>query len=201
MPTNLPSFVLAYHGCDKSIAEEVLKNQEDLKPSTKDYHWLGSGIYFWENDPLRAYQWAKHMKRHDTASDIKNPYAIGAIIDPGSCLDLTNAQSIKIVEQTFKTLEEIAKDAGEEIPENEGSDDDDRDLINRYRDCFVINTLHALREGKGELKFDTVRAAFLSGKPIYKTSGFSNKAHTQICVREKKSIVGYFRILDSAVFK
>lgn len=49
------NFVLGFHGCDESVAEKLLcTNYPDFKPSENDYDWLGSGMYFWENDPCRA---------------------------------------------------------------------------------------------------------------------------------------------------
>ena len=88
MPINDPFFIIGYHGCDKDLAEDVLSGKISLNISKNQYDWLGSGIYFWENNPHRAYQWAQeHVGK--TTANIKNPYAVGAIIDPGYCLDLT----------------------------------------------------------------------------------------------------------------
>jgi hypothetical protein len=33
--------VLAYHGCDKRVADKVLLEGEHLLPSEADYDWLG----------------------------------------------------------------------------------------------------------------------------------------------------------------
>lgn len=53
-----PSFVLGYHGCDKEVGERILGG-EPMVASVEKYDWLGSGIYFWESDPLRARDWAE----------------------------------------------------------------------------------------------------------------------------------------------
>ena len=42
----LPSFVLGFHGCDRSVGEDVLADKSRLLPSENSYDWLGSGIYF-----------------------------------------------------------------------------------------------------------------------------------------------------------
>jgi len=39
--------VLAFHGCDRSIALKVLNGETMLKSSTNKYDWLGHGVYFW----------------------------------------------------------------------------------------------------------------------------------------------------------
>ena len=54
------NLVIGFHGCDRSVVEKVI--------NTNDYDWLGSGIYFWENNEERAWQWAvttQHPYRHE----------------------------------------------------------------------------------------------------------------------------------------
>ena len=60
------SFVLGYHGCDRETSERLLLN-EPFRPSENAYDWLGAGIYFWEANPDRALDWARHR------SSLKNP--------------------------------------------------------------------------------------------------------------------------------
>ena len=52
------NLIVAFHGCDKSVVEKVVLQQDSLLASTNDYDWLGSGMYFWENNETRAMQWA-----------------------------------------------------------------------------------------------------------------------------------------------
>ena len=54
-------FVLGYHGCDRSVLNDVLTGKQDLRVSRNDYDWRGNGIYFWEYSYQRAFQWA-HRK-------------------------------------------------------------------------------------------------------------------------------------------
>ena len=71
----LPQIVLGFHGCDQSVAEKVLNSSEEhLIPSENDYDWLGDGIYFWLNDPQRAYEWACQTNQRNP-DKVKNPYA------------------------------------------------------------------------------------------------------------------------------
>ncbi len=46
--------VIGYHGCDRTVAEDVLLRGGTLKPSANPYDWLGKGIYFWEHGPDRG---------------------------------------------------------------------------------------------------------------------------------------------------
>jgi len=78
-----PGWVLGYHGCDAALGESILRGEKFLLPSENDYDGLGTGIYFWENDPKRALQWARAVKRKPELcrTKINKPFAIGAIID------------------------------------------------------------------------------------------------------------------------
>jgi len=55
------NLVVGFHGCDQSIANKIIEGKDDLIASTNDYDWLGHGIYFWENNELRALQYANDM--------------------------------------------------------------------------------------------------------------------------------------------
>lgn len=69
---------------------------------------------------------------------------------------------------------------------------DSTDLLLRYLDCAVIEELHTERESQGLKAFDTVRGLFQEGEQIYNTSGFFEKTHIQICVRNPNCIKGFF---------
>ena len=54
MYSSYPSIIHGFHGCDNDLAEAIFAGEETLKPSQNTYDWLGSGIYFWENDNCSA---------------------------------------------------------------------------------------------------------------------------------------------------
>lgn len=74
------NLVTGYHGCDRDFGRKLIANEQQLQPNDKKYHWLGTGIYFWENDPERALEWAKEKA---SRGEIANPYVVGAVIDLG----------------------------------------------------------------------------------------------------------------------
>jgi len=193
VPSNARHIILGYHGCDASTAEEVFSGKARLKPSQNDYDWLGDGIYFWEFNAQRAFDFAKAMAKrpHPSKQTIKTPAVVGAVIDPGFCLDLLDTQYIQMVKQAHQDLKLAMKTAGQALPENSGG----RDLVARHLDCAVIRFLHKQREGDAE-PFDTVRAAFMEGEPLYANAGFAAKSHIQVCVRNHRQIKGCFRPLD-----
>jgi hypothetical protein len=192
--SRLPAFVLAFHGCDRTVARRVVGSREHLKASENEYDWLGHGIYFWENNPARAMHWAReHATRARRKGKTFEPAVVGAVIDLGKCLDLLNADSIEPLERAYKHLKRLRQKESLSLPSNEnlaGS----TDYLLRKLDCAVINFLH--QTIAPDEPFDSVRAAFLEGDPIYKGAGFRRKNHIQICVRNPSNIKGYFHPFD-----
>jgi hypothetical protein len=190
-----PNWAIGYHGCDRQVAEAVLSGETTLKASTNDYDWLGMGVYFWENDSRRALDWAEMPSRSGpfVSSMINEPWLIGAVIELGNCLDLLEAESIRHVQEAYDELRETFATVGAPMPVNSGGAPD-RGI--RRLDCAVINYLHEAREAKGHRSFDSVRAAFVEGKPLYQGAGFHSRTHVQLCVRSEAQIVGYFRVRE-----
>ncbi len=193
----LPSFVLGFHGCDEAIANKVFAGKSRLKKSTNEWDWLGSGIYFWENNPQRALEYARHLKRHPERGSIpvNKPAVVGAVIDLGYCLNLLDEKSIQLVKSANEVYLATCMAKGVDPVENkniEGS----KELLLRYRDCAVIESLHAYREEAEIPVFASVRGMFAEGRAFYKNAGFHAKNHIQICIRNPNCIKGYFRVLD-----
>ena len=41
----MPSLIVGYHGCDRSLVENVVAGRDELKLSQNAWDWLGHGIY------------------------------------------------------------------------------------------------------------------------------------------------------------
>ena len=74
---------------------------QELKRSENPYDWLGNGIYFWENDEQRALEWAQDLAR---SGKIKSPAVVGAVLDLGKCLNLTERDSIDMLSLGYEIL-------------------------------------------------------------------------------------------------
>jgi hypothetical protein len=185
------SFILGYHGCDRQAGERLLNN-EAFRPSANDYDWLGSGIYFWEANPVRALEWAQQRAARRMVQDgiAVEPFVVGAVIDAGFCLDLISSNGIQAVESAYADFQAIIAASGARTPENTGG----QDLLLRKLDCAVINFLHSARERSEETPFDTIRGVFTEGEHIYANSGFRRRTHIQMCVRNGSKINGVFRV-------
>ena len=195
------AFVLGFHGCDESVGEKILAGEEQLKVSDNKYDWLGEGIYFWENSPSRALHWANFIKDNPKKfkSRIEKPFVIGAIIDLGICLDLTEAGSLDYVKSGYVSLKALFDAVELPLPINKQGDTHDEDLVLRHLDCAVINHVHDLREETNLAAYDSVRGVFLEGAPLYDGARIMAKTHIQICVRYNRSIRGYFRPIPESV--
>ena len=198
MYASYPSFILGFHGCDKGFVEKVFSGKERLKPSPNKYDWLGHGVYFWEQNPTRALEYARHLKANPEKSKQKivEPAVVGAVIDLGYCLNLLDSEKLHILREGFKALEQIHEKSGFPIPVNKPIEDEE-DLLLRHLDCAVIETIHQIQKATKTREFDTVRGVFWEGKELYPNAGFKDKNHIQISVRNLNCIKGYFRPLDA----
>ena len=187
--SELPLTVYAFHGCDAEIAERVFAGETDLAQSTNKYDWLGSGVYFWENAPARALKWAQDAQRRHPER-IRRPAVVGAIVNLGHCLNLMDKESNLVLFETYNQIQsvvstELSNGRSVNIPSNHGKCHD--------LDALVINISHEIATKVKGRAFDTVRAAFIEGNPVFPGSSIMSDTHIQICVRDPaKSVLAYF---------
>ena len=174
---NFPITVYAFHGCDESVAEAVFAGKTELKMSKNNYDWLGSGIYFWENAPERALRWAQEQQRRNPGL-ISKPAVVGAVVHLGSCLNLMDKDSnqplkdaYNFVETVFAKLRKYRPNIS--LPENRGKLHMLDELVINFACAFARRNRHP---------YDTVRAAFVEGDPVFKGSAIQSDTHIQLCV-------------------
>jgi hypothetical protein len=185
--------VVGFHGCDQATADRVLVTGEPMKPSSNRWDWLGEGIYFWEQDPERAWLFAEEQRER---GKIANPSVIGAFIHLGRCFDLTTSAATSALAAAHAALLTRLAGVGAPVPMNRGGSGRGGDLLLRDLDCAVLN-FH-LREfdkarGVGGPYYQTVRGVFVEGVPAFPGGSIFTKTHTQVAVRDPSVIVGYFR--------
>jgi hypothetical protein len=112
--------VLGFHGCDRSVRDDVVsKKGVLLYLSSNDYDWLGGGVYFWENNYTRALEFANFLKDnppHNSKQRIVEPAVIGAVIDLGFCLDLLDSEYLNLLKQGYNILIKSKDKYGLKIP-------------------------------------------------------------------------------------
>jgi hypothetical protein len=168
--------VFGFHGTHPALAERLLCGElavADWSPSSNEYDWLGKGIYFWEDAPERAREWAAKSG------------VVGAIIQLGTCLDLTDVTHTDLIGESYVRFVASQRKRRKAIPQN-------RDK-RRNLDCAVINYAVDELERQTGQRIQTVRGAFLEGEPVFPGSGILRETHIQIAVRDRSCIVGIFR--------
>lgn len=182
------TFVLGYHGCSKTVAEQLLGGSEFLL-SENAYDWLGTGVYFWESNPRRGLEFFRETQARK-GRDPDEAALVGAVIDLGFCLDLSSSRGVNATANAYGELKEIFRSSGKALPNNKVG----RDKLLRELDCAVINYLHVSRRKTGLPPFDSVRGLFQEGGTAYPNSGFKARTHVQIAVCNPRKIRGIFRV-------
>jgi hypothetical protein len=173
--------VLGYHGARAGAAAEYVKRLllgevgiEEWKSSENEYDWLGHGIYFWEHSPERARRWAG-----------ADGIVIGAVIQLGNCLDLTDIQYTGLLERSYSAVVETYRQQNRSLPQNTG-----RELNRRELDCLVVNSLTS---SAILAEVQTVRGAFEEGAAAFPGAALRLETHIQLSVRDRQCILGIFR--------
>ena len=188
MYSKLPNLVIGFHGCNKETFCKVINNGEHLIASCNSYDWLGNGIYFWEQNYERAYEWAENRYKSDAA-------VVGAVIDLGYCLNLTDYSSNEKLKLGYRALELRCNLLNKKLPKNRPSTKT-KDILLRDLDCAVIEQIHYYNKEEKLPPFDSVRGIFTEGKPVYPGAEILEKTHVQLCIRNPNCIKGYFSPLS-----
>ena len=186
MAYHQPFQITGFHSCDRDLGMRLLNGSDELRPSDNPWDWLGPGIYFWEQNPHRALDYAVEATQNQQkfSGRIKVPFVIGAIIELGNCLNLIEPNSINIVKEAHTKLSAVIVESGEKMPLNKGA--------NRQLDCAVIKYVHESNKKLGAPAYDTIRSPFQEGGPIYEGANFTDRLHIEICVLNPSTIKGYF---------
>ena len=194
MAFHQPFQVIGFHSCDREVGLRVVKGEDYLKHSLNTWDWLGPGVYFWEQNPQRALEYAKECAegKQKFAGQIRTPFVIGAIIELKNCPNLIEPGSINIVKEAHDELIKTIQDSKGPVPKNSGA--------NRALDCAVFKYLHESNVKTDRTEYDTIRSPFHEGGELYTDSNFSKRFHMEVCVRNPLCIKGYFLPLPHEEF-
>jgi len=190
--------ILGFHGCDEETCQKLINSTNEFYFNKNPYDWLGHGMYFWENDINRAWKWALEKHRQ---GKIKKPAVVGAFIATGNCCDFLN---LKYTEKLAGYYMDMIVASGDSSQNEDVKSDPHKDKLLRKLDCAVIEFMHKSISKSQELErqklgfeltpsYDTVRNAFLEGASAFPGSAIKLKTHIQICVRNPRNILAFFR--------
>jgi len=184
------NIILGFHGCDRSVRDEIVVGKSFMKKSNNNYDWLGHGFYFWENNMQRAKYFVEEKQKRNP-DKITEPAVLGAFIDLGYCFDLLDSAYLEVLKEFYTFLKETCENHDTHLPINQ-SIGNSFDLLLRNLDCAVIESVHTFYRDNNKQEFDSVRGVFWEGNNLYPNAGFKEKNHIQICIRNPNCIKGFF---------
>lgn len=204
--------VLAYHGCDVTTRDSLVRGDSSPRLSKNPYDWLGDGMYFFEGDAERALKLASashaHPDRLLTRHPIATPAVVGAVLDVDRWLDLTTQDGIANFTAAAANVMAAHESGGTDLPRNKPSFPGDEDMLHRGFDRAVCQMVHALRDiahGKAlqsghtahivaTAPYQASRGAFEQGRAISVASALCADTHIQIAVHDLHCIKGWFLV-------
>lgn len=204
--------VLAYHGCDITTRDGLVRGEIKPQISKNQYDWLGDGLYFFEGDSSRALKLAQASQAKPghllTRKPIATAAVAGAILEIDRCLDLTTQVGIASFTNAAQAVVLAHEQSGTELPANKPAFEGDMDLLHRAFDkaaCDMVHTFRRLAHAQALTEADTVaivatapyqaaRGAFEQGGIIADGSSICADTHIQIAVQDLSCIKGWFLV-------
>jgi hypothetical protein len=165
-----PIRVYGYHGTSRAAALTIL--DDGFRHSDNDYDWLGTGVYFFQDAPRRAMQWA-------TEQHPNNPAVICSLIRLENCIDLLDINWFPIIKEAYSFFVEEYRRTNRPLPRQ----NPERSKAHRL-DCAYLNyVIKEILEPQGQ-RIDAIRAVFVEGERVFPNSAIFDRAHVQIAVRD-----------------
>jgi hypothetical protein len=172
--------LVGYHGTKIESARRIL--QTGFTPSRNSYDWLGKGVYFWQDAPYRAWDWAKGYCQKNGG----DPAVIRSLVKirRDEFMDLIDySQDPNWANHLSRTHQYLQQKTSSIILPNK------RAVGYHALDRLVVDTLiQDILKPMG-INILAVRACFQEGEEIYPGSAIYNKSHIQVAVRDTNSIV------------
>ena len=161
--------VYGYHGTSIQAAQRIIEHGFDF--STNDYDWLGTGVYFFQDAPQRAYSWA--IERYPDS-----PAVIRSQLVLENCLDLLDISWYPIIREAYEMFVCAYQKANIPLPRQNPQ----RSKAHRLDCAFFNYIVGEILEPQGEI-VGAIRAVFNEGERIYPNSAIFDRAHIQIVIR------------------
>jgi len=169
--------VWGYHGTLQENVEGILSQGFQL--SRNPWEWLGDGVYFWQDAPNRAREWAEEWAARGTHQSVEKTAIIQAKLRLENCIDMLDVGWRDALEELSKDFlgrirktPEFAKLKNHRIGTRRGRHELDAAFFN-YAVGELANT---------GMRVSSIRAAITEGEPILPDSPLCYKSHVQICI-------------------
>jgi hypothetical protein len=171
--TTEPVRIYGYHGTSREAANRII--QQGFRESTNDYDWLGTGVYFFQDAPMRAPAWATELYPDD-------PAVIRSLIRLENCIDLLDLNWFPLIRNVYNAFVDNLRTSNLPLPRQNPS----RSKAHRL-DCAYFNYITEVLSSQDQ-KVDAIRAVFLEGDRIFPDSAIFDLAHIQIAIRNNDLI-------------
>lgn len=186
--------LIGYHGTIEMFADEIISSQKYLVIK-RENHWLGNGIYFFENDRRSAEWWATQAKKRNKKITSNTPTIL-----INEIIVLKDEFYDDLSEDSQIEFEEFLDEYSHIIEKLEKKFNDELSLEEKERTIrgHLIHTFCIMRNKKGS------RCAFPKSKRVVTRQfklrdnvGFNTQG-IQICVYDD-SIINYDTIIKEVV--
>jgi len=161
--------IIGFHGCTKQVASEVVNQTKPFIAEFKKHHWLGQGVYFWEDNLERSTQFSRESLERKNL-DASGASAVGAVLDLGNCLNLLEKDNLELLKASYLELKANYSSPNEfKKLKNLDIDGSGYPML-RYLDCAVIDNLTRLVREESDWEaapFDSIRGVFWEGDELY----------------------------------
>lgn len=189
------SIVRGYHGTTLTDANRIV-TRRTIRKRVRPYHWLGQGIYFFEDAPVRAWAWALYRAKQTPNAQ---PAVVSGVIVLRDCFDLLDIGTYAYLRKARELLERETTPTP--LPQQQPAfyrrHDNTKSRVPlgtplptppeqnyNFLDCAVVERAVVLAEALSKVPVRSVRGAFLEGQNLYENSYFFDRSHVQIAVRD-----------------
>lgn len=179
--------VIGYHGTTLGVALKLVNRITEFTASTRDYDWLGRGIYFWEYAPRQALYFAKlrqkQLQKKPNKTEQEKHRAndqlavVASTIRLGFCLDMAEPENVEYLAAIYDSYKAAIELSGDSLPTNS----------RKYRrlDRAVFEYAYkVIEETEPGIKVDTARGIYVpkdGDKRIWDGSWISRHPHPTLC--------------------
>lgn len=175
-----PIIVDGYHGTTREAAQLLLS--QEFAPSANPWEWLGHGVYFWQDAPRRAREWAREWLAR---KNYHGPVAVvGARIQLNNFVDLLDLEGSDFLRRVATSFVSRPSDR---IPKNKPP--------RNNLDCAVFNFATTMLSSEG-IAVAGYRAACVEGEPLVEDSPIFTRSHVQLAVLDQSCILRKWIVED-----
>jgi len=163
--------------------------QAEFVSEHSDDHWLGNGLYFFQDAPYRAWEWTETYLPGRKKVQAETAVVRAVIeVNKRELIDLLDIQWMEVIKREYqyqlKAYKEIQNSAPKQQSIMSQLQTKNKVISAPHRlDCDIIDSTVRLLKSRG-LNIRATRAAFIEGEALFKNAHLYDRAHVQIVVHD-----------------